>query len=128
MFKTKDSWQRQSFDTWSLRDTNEWKPRYDLISIPALKRIALLMERWAKKYWFRNREKWQPTDRFLESAMRHMFQYAEWDTSEDHVIACCRNLMCIAHFQEENIDWKWDSILNNKADKIFIKNNNNDWK
>jgi len=51
MFKTKDSWQRQSFDTWSLRDTNEWKPRYDLISIPALKRIALLMERWAKKYW-----------------------------------------------------------------------------
>lgn len=120
-FSTKDSWNRQDFWTWSVRDTNEWKPRYDLISIPALKRLALLMQRWALKYWERNREKWQPTDRFLESAMRHMFQYAEWDISEDHLSAICFNIMSIIHFQEENTDWRRNELLKNKADSLFIK-------
>lgn len=120
-FSTKDSWNRQDFWTWSVRDTNEWKPRYDLISVPALKRLALLMQRWAKKYWERNREKWQPTDRFLESAMRHMFQYAEWDISEDHLSAICFNIMSIIHFQEWNTDWKYNELLKNSADHLFIK-------
>ena len=122
MFKTKDSWAREWFNTGSVRDTQEWKPRYDLISIPALKRIALLMERGAVKYWERNRQLWQPTDRFYASALRHLFQYAEWDVSEDHLAAVCFNVMAIIHFQEENIDGKWDELLKNKADEPFIKN------
>lgn len=120
-FSTKDSWNRQDFGTWSVRDTNEWKPRYDLISVHSLKRIAMLMSRWAEKYWERNWEKWQPTDRFLESAMRHMFQYAEWDVSEDHLSAICFNIMSIMHFQETNTDWRWNELLKNKADYLFIQ-------
>jgi len=116
-FKTKDSWVREEFSTWSLRDTQEWKPRYDLISTHWLKRVALLMARWADKYWERNWELWQETDRFLASAMRHMFQYAEWDTTEDHLAAVCFNVMGIIHMQEE---WRID-MLKNKADIIFVK-------
>lgn len=117
MFNTKDSWAREEFSTGSLRDTQEWKPRYDLISTHWLKRLALLMARWADKYWERNWELWQETDRFLASAMRHMFQYAEWDTTEDHLAAVCFNVMGIIHMQEE---WRTD-MLKNKADIIFVK-------
>jgi len=75
------------------------------------------MTRGAYKYWERNRELWQETDRFLASAMRHMFQYAEWDITEDHLSAILFNVMWIIHMQEE---WRTD-ILKNKADRLFIK-------
>jgi hypothetical protein len=118
-FTTKDSWERQQFEWWSQRDTNEWKPRYDLISVKALTRIWHLMARWAKKYNERNWEKWQPTNRFLESAMRHLFQYADWDISEDHLSAVCFNVMAIMHFQENNKNWEYDNLLLNKADEPY---------
>lgn len=101
VFTTKDSWEREEFDTWSKRDTNKWKPRFDLISPFALKRIADLMARWAEKYWERNRELWQPEERFLESWLRHLYQYIMWDRSEDHLSAVCFNIMAIIHFQEK---------------------------
>ena len=102
-FITKDSWERQEFDTWSKRDTNKWKPRYDLISPYALKPIAELMARWAEKYGCRNWELWQPIERFEESWLRHFYQYLQWDKTEDHLSAVCFNVMAILHFRE-----KWD--------------------
>lgn len=120
-YKTKDSWNRQQFSTWSQRDVNTGKPRYDLISVKALTRIAHLLGRGAKKYGDRNRELGQPTDRLLESLMRHMFQYADWDTSEDHLAAVCFNAMAIIHFQENNTYGKFNDLLVNDADKKYLE-------
>jgi len=99
-FVTKDSWEREQFSTWAKRDTSKGKPRYDLISPHALKRVAELMQRWAEKYWDRNWEKGMPEERFLESWLRHFYQYLQWDRSEDHLSAVCFNVMAVLHFDE----------------------------
>lgn len=44
---TKDSGVRESFDSGMVRDTQQGKPRYDLIDRPILKRWAELMARGA---------------------------------------------------------------------------------
>jgi hypothetical protein len=94
-FETKDSGKREAFITGMVRDTNDNKPRYDLIWLPGLRRVAELMARGAKKYQARNWEKActeAELDRFKESALRHMFQYLEGDRSEDHMAGVVFNL------------------------------------
>lgn len=94
-FETKDSGKRQEFSTGMVRDTQEGKPRYDLIWLPGIRRVAELMGRGAVKYNSRNWEKastQEELDRFKESAIRHMYQYLEGDVSEDHMAAVVFNL------------------------------------
>ena len=99
-YTTKDSWERQSFDTGMVRDTQDNKPRIDLISPFFLKRLGLLLARWASKYNERNRELGCDFQRLTASMMRHATQRMEWDTTEDHLAAVCFNAMAIIHFQE----------------------------
>lgn len=94
-FITKDSGKREEFVTGMVRDTQDDKPRYDLLDIPFLKRWAQLMARGAKKYGEHNWKKAgtpEELSRFRASAVRHMFQYLEGDTSEDHAAAVAFNL------------------------------------
>lgn len=100
MYKVKDSWQREAFDTWAVRDTDEWKPRFDLISPYALNRLAHHMRKWAEKYGERNWEKGIPTDRCYASALRHLMKRAIWCREEDHLSAVLFNIMAIIHFEE----------------------------
>lgn len=93
-FETKDSGKRETFETGMERDTNDNKPRYDLIWLPGLRRVAELMARGAKKYTERNWEKActeEELNRFKESLLRHTFQYLEGDRSEDHMAAIVFN-------------------------------------
>lgn len=99
-YLTRDSGKREEFDTGAVRDTRTGKGRYDLISPYALKRLAAVMERGATKYGDRNWEKGMPADRLLDSALRHMFQYAAGDTDEDHLGHAAFNIFAIMHFQE----------------------------
>lgn len=99
-FLTKDSGKRETFDTGMERDTNDNKPRYDLIWLPGIRRVAELMARGAKKYTARNWEKastQEELERFKESALRHMYQYLEGDRSEDHCSAVVFNLFGAEH-------------------------------
>jgi len=98
-FKVVDSGERESFDTGSLRDTEEGKPRYDLISIPALKRLAYHMTKGAEKYGDRNWELGQPVSRFYASALRHLMSWAEGEIEEDHLAAVLFNIMGIIHME-----------------------------
>jgi hypothetical protein len=95
MFETKDSGKREEFSTGMVRDTQEDKPRYDLIDTAFLKRWAELMARGAKKYGENNWKK-AATDeelsRFRASAVRHLFQWLEGDVTEDHAAAVAFNL------------------------------------
>jgi len=99
-FQVKDSGQREAFETGALRDTQDDKPRYDLIPIIALKRIANLYAKGAKKYGERNFEKGIPSSRYIASLMRHLFQYLEGDKEEDHAAAVCFNILGIMYNEE----------------------------
>jgi len=78
---TKDSWERQSFETGMVRDTQDNKPRIDLISPFFLERLWMLLARWASKYDERNREKGCDYQRLTSSMMRHTTQWMQWDMS-----------------------------------------------
>jgi len=94
-FDTKDSGRREEFKTGMVRDTQDDKPRYDLIDRAFLKRWAELMARGAKKYGEDNWRKAATVEelkRFRASAVRHLFQYLEGDMTEDHAVAVAFNL------------------------------------
>lgn len=99
-FTTKDSGKREWFNTWMVRDTQEWKPRIDLISPFFLERVWHLLARGAVKYEPRNWEKGCEYSRITASMMRHANQWMMWDKSEDHLSAICINAMMIIHHQE----------------------------
>jgi len=95
MFETKDSGKREEFSTGMVRDTQDDKPRYDLIDRAFLRRWAELMARGAKKYGENNWRKASTVEelnRFRASAVRHLFQYLEGDRAEDHAAAVAFNL------------------------------------
>ena len=94
-FKTKDSGKRETFSTGMNRDTQEDKPRYDLLDRPMLKRWAELMARGAVKYGENNWKKaatQEEMNRFDASLLRHVFQLLDGDRSEDHGAAICFNV------------------------------------
>lgn len=94
-FETKDSGKREEFSTGMVRDTQDDKPRYDLIDGAFLKRWAELMARGARKYGENNWKKAATQAelvRFRASAIRHLFQYLEGDRTEDHCVAVAFNL------------------------------------
>jgi hypothetical protein len=99
---TKDSGKRQEFITGMKRDTQDNKPRFDLL-IPKgqkyedtlLYRWAMLMQRGAIKYEARNWEKaetQEELDRFKASAFRHFIQWFAGEDDEDHVTGVIFNL------------------------------------
>lgn len=90
------------FKSGAVRENNEGKGKYVLLAPRAIKRVALRAEYGSKKYSSRNWEKGMPNSRFLDSALRHLFQYMEGKNSEDHLAASCWNIMAIME-QEEKI-------------------------
>lgn len=99
-YKTKDSGKRVEFNSGFVRDVNTGKPRYDLIPIDVLKRLAELYTRGAEKY---GDENWKlaETDtelnRFRESGFRHFIQWMNKEDDEDHSIGAIWNIMAYEH-------------------------------
>lgn len=110
-FVTKDSGKRQEFASGMQRDTQDDKPRFDLlfpVGVPYsdqfLTRVAELLARGAVKYSERNWESAAGEEelaRFKSSALRHLIQYINGETDEDHLAAVAFNLMG-AHL----VEWK----------------------
>ena len=95
---TKDSGERQEFETGARRDIQTGKPRFDLIPILPLRMLAELYGRGAEKYGDSNWRKGIPFRRVYASLLRHVFQWAEGDTSEDHLSAVCFNAMALQQY------------------------------
>jgi hypothetical protein len=94
-FVTKDSGKREEFSTGMHRDTQDDKPRYDLLDRAFLKRWAELMARGAKKYGENNWKKAATEEeltRFKASAIRHLYQWLDGDNTEDHAAAVAFNI------------------------------------
>lgn len=94
-FETKDSGKRIDYPSGMRRDIADNKPRYDLIPLAPLRRVAELYARGAIKYGDRN---WQlanspeELERFKASAYRHFMQWANGEVDEDHMSAVVFNL------------------------------------
>lgn len=94
-FQTKDSGERVDFPSGMRRDSDDGKPRYDLIPEPMLTRWAELMARGAKKYGENN---WllanspEELQRFKASAYRHFVAWLRGDEDEDHGVAVFYNI------------------------------------
>jgi hypothetical protein len=114
---TRDSGQRQEFDSGMKRDTQDGKPRFDLLIVDylpyqeqLLTRWAALMARGAEKYGEKNWEladSQSELDRFNASGLRHHMQFLMGETDEDHAAATCYNLNSAV-----SLSWK---IKNNKG-------------
>lgn len=112
-WETKDSGKREEYASGMVRDTQEGKPRFDLLlplgvpyQVQFLTRVAQLLARGAEKYTDRNWEKADGSEelaRFKSSALRHLMQWQADERDEDHAAAVVFNLL--AH---ETIKWKLD--------------------
>lgn len=91
---------REEFETGARRDTAGDKVRYDLIPSFALARVAGLYARGAEKYDDYNWTKGIPYSRMLASLERHLHQFKQGDTDEDHLAAVVWNALGIMHFEE----------------------------
>jgi len=101
-FVTKDSGVREEFSTGMVRDTQENKPRYDLIPTGPLKRLAELYMRGAIKYSENNWKKGQPYSRAYASMFRHMVAWREGEASEDHLAAICFNAFALMYYEQNS--------------------------
>lgn len=101
-YKIKDSGKRQKYKSGMHRDTNEDKPRYDLLLPIGQKTENTLLYRWAmhmlggiKKYGNRNWElanTQEEAERFKQSAFRHFIQWINEENDEDHIGAILFNI------------------------------------
>ena len=101
--EVKDSGVREEFETGMVRDTQDGKPRFDLLlpeGIPYpeqfLTRCAQHLANGAAKYSARNWEQARTQtelDRYKSSALRHLVQWFNGEEDEDHAAAVFFNLM-----------------------------------
>lgn len=103
-FGTKDSGKRVDFPSGMRRDTDEGKPRFDLIPLDPLTRLAELYARGAEKYGDRN---WQLANtpeelqRFKASGFRHLVQYLKGELDEDHAAAVVWNMFACMDLEDQ---------------------------
>jgi len=111
-FKIKDSGKREGFQSGSVRDTRRGKGRFDLLPPYALFRVAKHFEEGAIKYNERNWEQGQPLSRYLDSAIRHAFEFLAGMRDEDHASACIWNMMSLIETEKRIIDGTLPKELN----------------
>ena len=99
-YVTKDSGKREKHKSGAVRDIRFGKGRYDLITPIAESRVAGVYERGSLKYADRNWEKGMPLSRYVDSALRHIFQHLEGKRDEDHIAQADWNLRSLMHTEE----------------------------
>lgn len=90
----KDSGDRRTFNTGSVRDVRTGKGRYDLLPPEAIHALAVQLELGMQKYGERNWEKGQPMSCYIDSGSRHLTRYLAGDRDEDHLRAALWNVAC----------------------------------
>jgi hypothetical protein len=116
-----DSGKRYENELGGVRDTDEGKTNYRLIPIESLKRLANHYTEGLKKY---GRDNWkllsteEDIERFKDSTNRHLMDYFEGKTNEDHLAACVFNIFALMYF--ESLEKK------KKAKEYFVEQNKED--
>lgn len=99
-YVTKDSGVREEFETGAKRDSREGKGRFDLLTPLAIRRLAGVYERGAAKYGDHNWQRGMPLGRYMDSALRHLFDYMEGKRDEDHLAQAMWNVAAMIHTEE----------------------------
>lgn len=95
-FEVVDSGERITGSNGMLKDAASIrKPRFTLLDMQFLTRFAAHMTKGAAKYKPNNWRTADAKDRegFQDSAARHLIQWLEGETDEDHAAAICANVM-----------------------------------
>lgn len=108
-YETKDSGVHQEYESGMRRDSQDGKPRFDLIRTKLqpyeeqmVYRYAMLLARGAAKYDARNWEDGcgqEELDRAKASLLRHTEQLVAGETDEDHAAAVWFNTQAIEYFR-----------------------------
>jgi hypothetical protein len=99
-FQIRDSGERQEFETGARRDTQDGKPRYGLIPVEPLYRLAMHYTKGADKYDDNNWTKGIPMSRSWESLERHVQAFKSGDKVEDHLAAIAWNAFALMWYEE----------------------------
>jgi hypothetical protein len=91
----KDSGERRTFATGSVRYRAAGKGRFDLLPFFALEEVAKHFEAGAVKYGESNWAKGQPLRSYLDSALRHLAKAHQGRTDEPHLRAAAWNILCL---------------------------------
>jgi len=94
-YDIKDSGKRSEFTTGAVRDIQSGKGRFDLLPWETILALAKHYEKGCQKYGDRNWEKGIPTNRYFDSASRHMVKFFLGMEDENHLIAAIWNLVCL---------------------------------
>ena len=94
--------QYEVMPTGAKRDTEDNKPRPDLVCPLFLCRMGEVLKAGAKKYGELNWAKGISLSRCYHSLRRHLMQWELGDTSEDHLANAACNLMFMISMQERN--------------------------
>ena len=108
---------KQHFETGSQRDTNNGKPRFDLMTPFIKKRLGELLRKGAEHYGSNNWLLGQPSSRYWESFTRHSQKYEMGETDEDHLSAMIWNLCGIMH-NEEVAGTETEILVNGKWHRL----------
>lgn len=95
----KDGGTRQTYGTGAQKEDSSktlGKGAYHLLPRNPIHRVSEIYRKGAIKYDARNWEKGIPLSRMLDSAMRHLFQFADGQADEDHLHQCIWNLFGIS--------------------------------
>jgi hypothetical protein len=88
----------------------------------AILRVAKVYEQGAEKYGDRNWELGQPQDRFMDSALRHLFQWQAGKRDEDHLAHAAFNILAMIHFDEKEASEPepkcYRVVSNSEGDKL----------
>lgn len=98
----KDSGERRNFDTGAVRDTDDGKPRPDLICPYFRLRLGYQLAGGLIKYGENNWTKGMPQRVYLASLHRHLDCYERGDVDEDHLAGLAFNVMALVS-QDERI-------------------------
>lgn len=91
----------KSFSTGAKREDKTGKGRCDLLPPAALIRLSKHFEKGAKDHGDRNWELGVPMSSFIDSGLRHLLQYMNGQTDEDHLCAAAWNILCALDTEEK---------------------------
>lgn len=101
--KVKDGGSRKTYSTGAQKeDQGETleKGRFDLLPPQPIMELAKIYSVGACKYSSRNWQLGIPLSRFLDSAMRHLFQFIEGREDENHLHQCLWNIVGLSYTQD----------------------------
>lgn len=111
MSDLKQSGNKQQFDGGAQRDSQDDKPRPDLICPFFKERLGEQLRKGAVHYGEHNWAKGMPQSRVLASLERHLMAYQQGKTDEDHLAALAFNAMVLLSQDERiargKLDARW---------------------